>query len=788
MNTLKTAFRALRRDRFYSFLNIGGLAVGMTVALFILLWVKDEWTFDRFHSKGDRIYQIYSHFSDGSAFEASAYPLGDFALEQAPQIENIVRIQKSWNDPVFKTQDKLLTIDDVAYTDGKFFQVFDFEVLSGNPNTVLESTEGIVLTESTALNLFGRTNILGQSLEVDGELLSVGAIIADFPSNSSLQYNALIPNAVNFKNPDSKANAMQWNNFNYTTFALLKPETTTEGLADLLSKISTEQKGSESLVGLQALRDTHWENLSEYPAFERGDLNSIYVFLSIGLLILLVACINYVNLSTARSNQRVKEISMKKIMGARQKHLFRQFMGETLLISSLTLVIALVLISFFLPFFNQIAGKRIHISLSDVGLWGVVGGALLLTTLLTGLYPSLLFAAKNPLQLIQKSKLPKGFSVYLRKGLVILQFTFSMVLMVCTLIIGQQNRYVHQKDVGFAKEAIFSFNVKAPNQFFGGPPAYSAVLKEELEKESSVLKVSTISQPVYNVTSTHSGSLDWDGRAPEFEPRVTQFSIDESFAEVFDVELVEGRWFQPKFKMDSANVILNETAIRQFGIEDPLGKRFSFRGAEGQIVGVVKDFNYKSIHEPIAPMVIFRDAGWYRRFYVRFNTGQTAEALAASQRLLAQHGPEIPFEPIFVNEAFEKIYEKEAKTNRLFQLFAFLAIFISCLGLFGLTTFHTERRGKEIGIRKVLGASISSIISLLGKEFLLLIGIAVLVAIPIAWIAMQQWLENFAYKINIHWLFFVMGALILLLIAALTVSIQAIKAALVNPIDRLRSE
>lgn len=788
MNTFRTAFRALRRDRFYTFLNIGGLAVGMTVALFILLWVKDEWTFDRFHSKGDRIYQVYSHFSDGTAYEASAYPLGDLALEQAPQIENIVRIQPSWNDPIFKADDQLLSIEDVVYTDGNFFKIFDFEVLSGNPDRVLESTDEIVLSKSTAERLFGTTQVLGQNVEVDGELLSVGAIMADFPSNSSLQYNVLIPNALNFKNPKSRANAMQWNNYNFTTFALIKPGASTDGLAELLSKLSTEQKGSESLVGLQSLHNTHWENLSAYPAFERGDLNAIYVFLSIGLLILLVACINYVNLSTARSNQRVKEISMKKIMGARQKHLFRQFMGETLLISGLTLIIALVLMTFFLPAFNQIAGKRIQIELSDGGLWGMVGGALLLTTLLTGLYPSFLFSAKKPLQLIQKSRLPKGFSVYLRKGLVTLQFTFSMVLMVCTLIIGQQNRYVHQKDVGFNKEAIFSFNAKAPSQFFLGQPDYMLALREELERESSIVKLSTTSQPVYNVTSTHSGSLDWEGRDPTFVPRITQFSIDENFPEVFGVKLAEGRWFQPELKMDSANVILNETAVRQFGIENPIGQRFSYNGANGQIIGVAKDFNYKSIREPIAPMVLFKDAGRFQNIYVRFNTEQTAEALAASQRLLKKHVSEIPFEPVFVNEAFAKIYEKEAKTNRLFQLFAFLAILISCLGLFGLTTFHTERRGKEIGIRKVLGASITSIISLLGKEFLILIGVAVFIAIPIAWIAMQQWLENFAYKINIHWIVFVVGALILLVIATLTISIQAIKAALVNPIDRLRSE
>ncbi|MEM6377313.1 MAG: ABC transporter permease, partial [Bacteroidota bacterium] len=371
---------------------------------------------------------------------------------------------------------------------------------------------------------------------------------------------------------------------------------------------------------------------------------------------------------------------------------------------------------------------------------------------------------------------------------VVLQFAFSMVLMVCTLIIGQQNRYVQKKDVGFIKESIFSFKVKPPSNFFGEQPSYAQTLQTELERESSVIKVSSTSQPIYNVTSTHTGSLDWEGRAPDFEPRVAQFSIDETFPEVFDVELAEGRWFQPEYAMDSANVILNETAVKQFGIENPIGQRFSFRGADGQIVGVVKDFHYKSIHDPIAPMVIFRDAGWLRSFYVRFQTEQTAEALAAAQKLLAKHNPDLPFEPVFISEAYAGMYAKEAKTNRLFQLFAFLAIFISCLGLFGLITFHTERRGKEIGIRKILGASIASIIGLLGREFLLLIGISVFVAIPIAWLAMESWLENFAYKISIRWVFFVGGAFILLVIASLTVCMQAAKAALVNPIERLRSE
>ena len=788
MNTFKTAFRALGRDRFYTFLNIGGLAVGMTVALFILLWVKDEWTFDKFHSKSDRIYQLYSFFSDGSAFEATSYPLGDIILEEVPQVEEIVRIQETWNDPVFKTPNKLKTIGKVAYAEGSLFKIFDFKVLKGNPELVLESMDQVVLTQSTAENIFGSSDVLDESLEIDGSSLTVGAIIADFPSNSSLKYNALIPNAVYFKDPESKANAMQWDNYNFNTFALLKPGTSSEGLAELCSKINTEKKGRESLIGIQALEDTHWVNLSQYPAFERGNVNAIYVFLSIGLLILLVACINFVNLSTARSNYRVKEISMKKIMGARQKHLFQQFLGETFLISLLTLGIALVLITFFLPPFNRMAGKSIQLSYADGELWAIILGSLLLSTLLTGLYPALLFAAKNPLQLIQKRQIPKGFSVHLRKVLVVIQFTFSMVLMVCTLIIGQQNRYVQKKDVGFSKESIFSFEVKTPSSFFGKQPSYAQTLRTELERESSVIKVSSTSQPVYNVTSTHSGSLDWEGRDSEFNPRVAQFSVDETFPEVFDVELAEGRWFQPEFTMDSANVILNETAVRQFGIENPIGQRFSFRGSAGQIVGVVKDFHYKSIHHPIAPMVIFRDAGWLRSFYVRFQTEQTEEALAAAQNLLAKYNPDLPFEPVFVNEAFARMYANEARTNRLFQLFAFLAIFISCLGLFGLTTFHTERRGKEIGIRKILGASITSLISLLGKEFLVLIGIAIVLAIPISWLAMNQWLENFAYKISIHWLFFLAGAFILLLIATLTISMQAVKAALVNPIERLRNE
>jgi putative ABC transport system permease protein len=511
-----------------------------------------------------------------------------------------------------------------------------------------------------------------------------------------------------------------------------------------------------------------------------GGIKTVRIFFIVAIVILLIACINYVNLATARATKRAKEVSIRKIVGAQLAQVFGQFMAESMVVFTLALGLALIFISLVIPLYNEIAGKTLELSLANPTVLLVIVLTMLGTIAVAGIYPAMLLSSFKPVHALKGKFSMGGSTTLFRKTLVVIQFTMSVILIISTLLIGQQLRYMRDKDLGYDKENVFLFNLRGE--------MYSKLdaIKAELSKETGVANVSISSGHIISLGSSTS-DIEWEGKAPNERMIASQISTDKEFMDLYKLKLKEGEWFTGT-KADTNKFILNEKAVKAIGLKNPVGQPFTFHSVRGTIVGVVKDFHFASLHQQIGPIVLFHNPNWYSVVNVK-TTGKSApQAIAAAERLWKQYNPEHPFEYNFMDEAFDRMYKSDQRTGKLFNIFAGIAIIISCLGLYGLATFTAEQRTKEIGVRKVLGASVGNITALLSKDFLKLVLIGNLIAWPVAWYLMHKWLENFAYQINISFWVFLLAGVLALLIALLTVSYQSIRAALSNPVKSLRSE
>lgn len=786
-NYFKTAWRNLVKNKFYSVINITGLSIGLAVGIMVLLWVQNELSFDRFHKKADNIYKINSHIGTGTSaqvWEGSPGPLVVFS-KQIPEIKQAVRINNVFEQLLFTYGDKKIKESRLAFIDSTFFSLFDFKIVKGNKEKPLPEMYSIILTQSTARKYFGDGNPIGQVLVNDNGNFTVSAVIEDFPENSSLHYDMLM--SMNLYadmfakwggNGDWKTIDEDLGNYHYHTYLQLQENASVDKVAQKLTQLFQKKKGPEAkdnFFTFQPLKTIHLVAADG----SMGALETVRIFLIVAILVLCIACINYVNLSTARSMLRSKEVSVRKIVGAGRWQLFIQFITESIVLFAFASLFAFVLIYLLLPLYNNLSGKNLLFSFTNSNIWVVIGSAIAGSLVLASVYPALLLSSFKPLEAL-KGKLSIGIGkASFRKVLVVTQFVFSAGLIIGTIVISYQLNYMREKDLGFNKEYVFSFGLTKEIS-----EHYEAA-KTELLKLPGITGIAASNNNLVGSDASTSDT-DWDGKEEGRMFIIRPNAVDQDFIGLLKMKMVAGNNFTGT-KSDSAHFILNETAVKQAGIKDPIGKSFSLWRTKGIITGIVKDFNYASLKQAIEPTIFYYQPSYWR-MYVKTTGKDASKAIAAVQKIWKSYNPDFPFEYSFLDEEFNRMYSDDQRTGILFNVFAAIAILISCLGLFGLATYTAQVKIKEIGIRKVLGASVSSITNLLAKDFVVLVLIAFVIASPIAWFGMNKWLQNYAYRINISWWIFFVTGLLAIIIAIVTVSFQAIKAALANPVKSLRTE
>ncbi|WP_170982965.1 ABC transporter permease [Dyadobacter frigoris] len=783
-NYFKIAFRNLVNEKWYSLLNIGGMGIVLAVSILLFWWVRDELSYDNFHSDIEQIYRVNTRFGSETAentFPDTPGAVSTAALKSIPGVRGAVRLSPYWAR-IFRVGNNTITEKgDLAYIDGDFINFFDgFTLLYGDKNNLFPTPASAILTRDLAIKYFGTANAVGKFFKnvENNQILTVGAVIEDSPDNTNFKQKMFLPmqaKVLPFREENNGDNLDEsWIAYDFETFVKLDKTTNPEIVGQKITSIKKAARNKDNdavLYFLQPFSQLHLYS----PDGKSSGMQQVNLLGLIAFLLLSIGCINYVNLTTARASRRNREVGIRKVVGARSGQLAGQLMVESILTLSLSLVFAVLLIEIILPFYQEITGKTGQFSLIDFDSILILVGALLLTFLLAGIYPALMIAGFNPIQVLRGRSNQRN-TLGLRKGLVVTQFALATILITSTLIIGSQLRFIRERNPGFNREHVFSFDGKK----------FALPLQQALSEQPFVKSVSTASDSPVNVLRG-TGTVEWEGKDPKSMPIFAYTSIDPAFIPSFGIKILDGRNFDGS-PSDSLHFMLNETAVRQMGLKNPLGKRIKVEGREGEIISIVKDFNIASIHETIRPLILSSRPQINNIVLVK-TTGESATtALAAARKLWGEYAPEYPFDYKFLEAHYNDQYKSEQQTERLFNFFAGIAIVISCLGLLGLVSFAAEQRTKEIGVRKVLGASITSIITLLSKDFLKLICIAIVIAIPVAWYFMEKWLNNFAFKVDIDWKLFLAAGLLTLITAIVTISFQSIKAALMNPVTSLKSE
>jgi putative ABC transport system permease protein len=796
---LKIALRTLAKNKLYTLLNVGGLAVSMAAVMLIALWVQNELRFDRFHRNADQIFRVKTdlNLNNNETWVFGNSPMRIHELTaQIPGVVSTAQIFKPFQQKAFlRLGGDIFEEKDYGYVSKDWFSMLDYDFAEGNAHGFGDRPDDVILTESLANKLFGNRAALGATVRIDSVDFIVHAVLRDPRAESSFRENLLLPLSARLNNAQNRANDEDWGNFMYYTFVQLRPGTAPEEVGRKLTPLlNAAAKDSTMVSKLGALTALHFDREVKDDTFEKGDRRLVGTFSLIGLLILIMAAINYISLTTARAQTRAKEAGIRKIVGANRGQLFGQFLCEAALLSVGAGVLSLLLIKMGLPWFSEIAGRTFTLPWNSPLVWILISGTLLSTILCAGIYPALLMAGFSPMQVLRGAGGRSGqIRPVVRQGLVIVQFTISVALLVCTIVISQQRAFIQNKDLGYDREQVFMFTIKWWQYRLLGKERGENLVKnieQNLRQSTAVADVCRANSSPTNIDGSHVGSVRFDKMPENANFVVSQLAADAHFARLFNLKMADGRWFEPNSKVDDNNVVLNETAARSMGLPQPwVGQRFGFHGREGKVVGIVRDFHFLPLREAIKPLVVFHSASnWKGNIFVKTQPGKTAEALAATEAIWKQFIPQYPLEMSFVDEDFNRLYRAEQQAGLLFNCFAGIAIFIACLGLFGLATFTAAQRTKEIGIRKVLGASVAGITALLAKDFLILVLLAVVIATPIAWYATWQWLSGFAYRIDLQWWMFAGAALLAVGVAVLTIGFQSVKAALANPVKSLRSE
>ena len=788
-NYLKIAYRTLVRQKGYAFINIFGLAVGLACAFLITLWIRDEVSYDRLHESGDRIYRVMRHVHSGDEIHTSdivTWPL-DRVLEEAyPEVEDVVAITQS--EELLFSRGERSAREEGLYADADFFDVFSWDLIEGDPADVLQAPTSVVISASLAEKYFGsgwRTHAVGGTIirdDIDGTKdLTVTGVFEDVPQHSSLKFDYALPMAAFVQRHEGWMG--DWMNSAFHLFVRVGEGADADMLSEKITDLQNDHiEGFRSDLFLQPYADQHLYSAFKDGALAGGRIEYIQVFAVVALLIVLIACINFVNLATARSAQRAREVGVRKAVGAGRRSLVGQFMGESLLLVLFAFALALGLVVAALPTFNGLTGKEVAVAELGGRMLLLFAGIGALTALVSGTYPALYLSSFSAVSILRGTFRLGGGGVRLRKGLVVFQFAMTVLLVVGTITVYQQIRYIYAKNIGLDRENVISLSLEGElGERFGA-------FKEELLRRPGIAAVTSASESPLDVGSnTH--SVTWRGKDPSSQISMRILSVGFDFLDVMKMELAKGRGFDPDFGADSIAYIANEQALAVMGFDDPLGERLSFWGGAGPVVGVVKDFHMASLHSEIEPVILrLWPRGAAGELFVRTEPGRTREALASLEAVYDEFNPAYPFAYEFLDETFRQTYRSEQVIGKLAGLFTVFALFIAGLGLFGLVAFTAEQRTKEIGVRKVLGASVASIVALLSKDFLKLVLIAFVVAVPVAYLAMQRWLADFAYRVDLGIGLFALAGALVLVVALVTVSYQAIRAATADPVKSLRYE
>jgi len=784
-NYFKIAWRNLFKNNFYSLINCLGLTVGLAVGILILLWVQDELSFDSFNRQAGNIYKLENRVGTGSSqqiWTSTVAPISDFAKRELPEVKDAVRLTYNGAYTLFKYKDKIFNEENTSFTDPSLFTIFDFGLIQGNAAKPFPDDHSVIFTETAAKRYFGSENPLGKVITSNHISFTVSGIIKDIPENSSIKKDIFLPISLLFKdrfavNKDGKNMDGDFIQFDFNTYLLLQSGKSIGSIADKLRNIHLRNKPDDTDITyiLQALPEIH---LYKSDGADKG-IEMVRMFIIIALLILTIACINYVNLSTARSLLRSKEVSMRKIVGAARMQLFTQFLTETILLFSLATVLAVILMYLLMPAFNQISGKKLILDFTDYHIWQVIGVTIFGTLLASSIYPAMLLSSFEPLKALKGKVSGRVNEAVFRKVLVVVQFAVSVILIAGTFVISNQMKYIRSKGLGYDKTHVLSFYMRGIRKH------YEAV-KTDLLSQPGVSAVTRANNNVVMIGS-QTGDNAWDGKETGETLMLQQMSVDKDFIPFFKMKLQQGANFTGSAS-DSLHFILNETAVKATRLKNPIGKRFRLWKKEGTIIGVVKDFHFASMKQKIEPAIFQYDPQDMGLIYIK-TTGKDAEnAIDAAEKFWKQYNPDFPFTYAFLDDTFDSLYRSEQRTGFLFNIFASIAILISCLGLFGLAAYTAQVRTREIGVRKVLGSSMAGIIQLLAKDFIKLVIAGIVIAIPIAWYAMDKWLQDFAYRMEMQWWVFALAGLLALFVALLTVAFQSIKAALMNPVKSLKSE
>jgi len=782
----KLAYRNIIKDKAYAMINITGLAIGLASSILILLWVQNELSYDKFHKNANQVYRISCNLLNSKTVGTPAGMPAGLAAEM-PVIKNTVRIQPS-NTTLLESGSKKFEEERVFYADPSFMDVFSFPLVKGDRATALKQVDGVLITQEMATKYFGNEDPIGKVIRKDNkENMVVTGVLANIPANSDLQFDFILPMTSLARTNDDLKNSV-WTNFNFYDYLQLD-KSFNPSAANLLSlekqinqvfhKHAADMKAT---FQLQPLTKIHLlpEELGDLPG--HGNAQYVNIFFIIAILILVVACINFMNLATARSARRAKEIGLRKVAGAVRGQLILQFLSESVFISFLSLLLALGIVLLFLPVFNQLADKKLTVNISDVRLWLSLFGIALLTGLISGSYPALFLSGFNPVKVLKGNVKSMGGNLLFRNTLVVTQFMVSIVLLVGTVVIYNQLKFIRDRNPGFEKANLLYMPMTG--DIWGKQQA----LKNELKRNPLTSDFTIITDLPTNLGGW-TVSVNWDGKDPHSQISIPVMAVNEDFTHTFRMKLAAGRSFSGAFKTDSSGYMINEKMAGIMGLNanTAIGKPLTLWGNKGTIVGVVKDFNFKPVQQAIEPLVMpFNKIGGF--VVLRTSPGNTSATIQVLSKISQQLNPAYPFKFDFLDQDLSNLYKGEQQMGNIFNLFAILGIFISCLGLYGLSAFMAEQRTKEIGVRKVLGASVLNLIYLLSSGITRLILIAIVIAIPLSWYAVNSWLAGFAYHINVSWLVFFTAAVAALGIAWVTVSYESIKAAIVNPIKSLRTE
>lgn len=783
-NYFKVAFRNLLRNKGFSFINISGLAIGMASAILIFLWIQSEVTYDRFHEKEDRIYEAWNqaHFS-GKLHSWSTTPkiLARTVEKDLPEVERAVRV--NWqNNFLFSVGDKrLMSAGNIV--DTGFLHLFSFPMIKGNPETALNGVSSIVVTEKLANKLFDGEDPMGKVVKIDNQdNFTITGVLKDLPKNTRFNFEYLIPWQYAIQKNWDDSN---WGNNSTKTYVLLKERASIESANEKMKVLKPRYHDEDPKWEMFLYPISRWRLYSNFKeGHEDGGLiDFVKMFAIIAIFILLIACINFMNLSTARSEKRAKEVGIRKVVGAQRRALVGQFIGESILLAFIAGLFSLAVVEFALPAFNELTSKKLSVDYGDGGFWLRFFGFIILTGVIAGSYPAFFMSSFNPSRVLKGTYKAANALITPRKLLVVLQFTFAIILIICTSIVKQQIDHARNRESGYDREnLVYHF-------LTGDLEKNYMLVKNELLSSGIASSVTKTSAPLTQGWSDSWG-FQWEGKDPNDRTDFDRFCADEDLATTAGMQFIHGRDFDlQKFPTDSNGMIINESALKVMKFKDPIGQIVKDGDQPFHIVGVIKDFILQSPFYPTKPMIIEGANGWFNVLHFKLNpANSTADNLKKAESIFKKYNPEYPFEYKFIDEEYANKFKGEQTTGTLAAIFAALTIFISCLGLFGLATYMAENRIKEIGVRKVLGASVSSITALLSKDFLKLVMISFVIACPVAWWMMHNWLEDYPYRVSMQWQVFVFAGLLSFVISILTVSYQSIKAAIANPVRSLRNE